>query len=366
MDLKIKSAEGSYLFDEYGKKYINLSESINILGHRNPVLLKIVDSYLREGYIHYPITISQPDIKDKIESKLLNISNIKEGNAIFSSSGSEACDISLSILSEFGPVITIQNSYHGLCGQFLIKNQFDKLKYKENFVIPFPYSSEVLNDIRELVKKGAKSIIIEVIQVEGGIREVYNGFIKDLRNEFPDLLIAIDEVYTGMGKTGKVFAYQWQNFVPDILVLGKAIGGGIPLGITLINKQLYSKSHFIRVIRNNAFGSTSGNILGLNLSYYILNLISKDQFLDDVNKKSRLFKNTLGVEFSNLISGKGLILGIKIPKNVIDEYIEELIKDGVYVTKMNDAIRISPPLTIPEELIIEAGEKIKKLYKIFI
>jgi acetylornithine/succinyldiaminopimelate/putrescine aminotransferase len=361
MDLQIKEADGSYLFDQNGRKYINLSESINILGHRNQDLLNVIDSYLNYGYIHYPLTISTPKIAQQVEKKLLLLSNLKTGKAIFSSSGSEACDIALSILSDFGPVITIQGAYHGLSGQYVLKEQFDMLKYHENFVIPFPYNREILEYIKDLVAKGAKSIIIEVMQVEGGIREVYNEFLQDLKNEFSDLVICVDEAYTGIGKTGKMFAYQWHNFIPDIVIIGKAIGGGIPLGITLINDNIYRKSSFIKKIRNNSFGSTSGNILGLNMADYILNIVSQEQFLNRIQQKGFLFIETLGDEFSDIISGRGLIRGIKVDKNVIDRLIEKLIKDGIYVTKMSNAIRIAPPLTIPDALIIEAGKKIRNI-----
>jgi acetylornithine/N-succinyldiaminopimelate aminotransferase len=361
MNFQIANADGSYLFDNAGKRYINLSESINILGHKNPELLSLLFSYLRHGYLHYPLTISTSEIAREVEKKLLSLSNLNAGESIFSSSGSEACDLALTVLSEFGPVIILQGAYHGLCGQYLIKDQFDELKYQNQFNTSFPYTHDNFGDIEHLINKGAKSIILEVIQVESGIREVYNGFLQDLKHEFPDLIVCIDESYTGIGKTGKMFAYQWHNFVPEMVILGKAIGGGIPLGITLINEEIYKRSNNVKKMRNKSFGSTAGNILGLNFANFILNKVSQEQFLKDVQSKGHLFVKTVGNDFSTLISGKGLIYGIRSDDRVIDDYINKLLKLGVYVTKMRNAIRISPPLTISEELITESGQKIKSV-----
>lgn len=361
MSIKIEKAEGSYLFDDKGNRYINLSESINILGHRNPEILRIINSYLSEGYIHYPLTISSSETKERVEEKLISLTGIKEGFAVFSSSGSESCDIALTALSELGPVITLEGSYHGLTGQFVYKKEVDKIKFGSSFEAPFPLSPDALEKIEYLVKKGARSIILEVLQVEGGIREVYDGFLKDLRKEFPDLIIAVDEVYTGMGKTGKLFSYEWQNVVPDIIMLGKAIGGGFPLGITVFRKEIFKRSKFLNLLRNRVFGSTAGNILALHLADFLLETVSKESFLKDVLNKSNIFIKNLNGFNSVYLSGRGLILGLNVKKDKVDELITRLLKERIFVTKMRDVIRLAPPLTIPEELIYEAVDKIRKV-----
>jgi acetylornithine/succinyldiaminopimelate/putrescine aminotransferase len=361
MVVEIVGADNSYLFDSTGKRYINLSESINVLGHRNPELFSIIRKYLDNGYLHYPLTISKHKISLEVERKLLDLSGIEKGSAIFSSSGSEACDVALSILSEFGPVITLEGAYHGLCGQYLNKSSLDEFKYKSKFIAPFPTDKSSFGKLKELVEKGAKSIIIEIIQVEGGIREVYGEFIKDLKKNFPELIICVDESYTGIWKTGRLFSYQWYDFVPDLLIVGKAIGGGIPLGITLVKEDILKKSTMISLFRNGAFGSTAGNLLGLHLANYILDTVSDVKFLNEVNRKGRLFRDTIGEKLSSITRGKGLLYGIHSDQNFIDKHIQKLIEQGIYVTKMKDVIRISPPLTIPDELLIEAGEKIKNI-----
>jgi acetylornithine/N-succinyldiaminopimelate aminotransferase len=361
MSLQITNADGSYLFDSDGKRYVNLSESINVLGHRDPGLFSLIREYLDNGYLHYPLTISRQKISLEVERKLMNLSGMGKGSAVFSSSGSEACDVALSILSELGPVVTFDGAYHGLSGQYLTKGTLDECKYGKKYTAPFPTERGSLAALRNLVEKGAKSIIIEIMQVEGGIRELYREFIEDVKKSFPGLIICVDESYTGIGKTGKLFSYQWHDFVPDVLIVGKAIGGGIPLGVTLVNEDISKKSTVLTMFRNGAFGSTAGNSLGLHLSNYILDIVGQGQFLNEVNRKGKLFRETLGEELSSTLRGRGLLFGISARDSMIEHYIQKIIEDGIYVTKMRDVIRISPPLTIQEGLLIESGEKIKNI-----
>lgn len=357
---EIRQAKGSYLFDKNGKRYINLSESINILGHKDHELLSLIHSRLDTKILHYPLTISRQPAADELETKLRNLTGIYDGEAVYSSSGSEACDVALSILSHFGPVITLKGGYQGLSGQYLKKGKYDRLEYGREFNLSFPDTGAVLEELRHLVNQGAKSIIIEELQVEAGVREVYSGFLKDVRETFPKLLMCIDESYTGIGKTGKLFSYQWQDVVPDMVIIGKAIGGGIPLGVTFLHRDMLDETKNTMNFRNNSFGSTSGNLLALDVANYLLDKVSNGNFLQEVNEKGEHFKRMLGSELSDSTRGRGLILGIKIEERLIVDYITKILEDGVYVTRMNDVIRISPPLTISYDLLREAGSKIKK------
>ncbi|MEM4066181.1 MAG: aminotransferase class III-fold pyridoxal phosphate-dependent enzyme, partial [Candidatus Micrarchaeaceae archaeon] len=190
---EIRQAVGAYLFDKNEKRYINLSESINILGHKNTELLTLIHKHLDTEILHYPLTISRPPAAVELETKLRNLTGINDGQAVYSSSGSEACDIALSILSDLGPVITLNEGYHGLTGQYLKKSKYDELEYGKKFILSFPNNKGVLEELNELVSHGAKSIIIEELQVEAGIREVYNGFLRDIKEKFPELLVCVDE-----------------------------------------------------------------------------------------------------------------------------------------------------------------------------
>lgn len=360
--VRISNANGSYLYDSDGKEYINLSESINILGHRNPELVEIISDRISDNFIHYPLPVSYPEVADFVKKEISSLSGIGNGAGIYTSSGSEACDVALSILSEFGPVITVEGGYPGNTGQFLRKSEMDLLLYKNSFEIPFPKTDKVMENVEKCVKNGAKSIFIEPLQVEGGIREVYHDFFKDLLDRYPELLICIDESYTGFGKTGKMFSYQWFDFVPDMLITGKAIGGGFPLGLTLMNSKIAEKSSRVKVFRNHAFGSTSGNITSLYLAQFIIKKVSSADFLEEVTKKGDMFTEALGPYLEDRIRGRGLVRGIVFENEMTARhYSDLLIKNGVLATTMSNAIRISPPLTIPVPVLKEAIKKIKKI-----
>ncbi len=357
----IVEAKGSYLFDNLGKKYINFAESTNIFGHGDPELMKIIQDRAKYGLIHYPLTISYPEIAETIVKKLEKITGIS-GRGIYSSSGSEACDIAFSIISESGPIITVEGGYHGNSGQFLHKAEYDRIKYGYDFTIKFPKDDSFIEEIDKAIKKGARSLLIEPLQVEGGIREIPNYLLKKIRNEYPDLIIAVDECYTGLSKTGKLFSYQWYGILPDIVIMGKAIGGGLPLGLAIIKKEISHHSKFFRALRNYAFGSSSGNILSLFLSENVISRASSNSFLEDVERKGMLFKNMLKDNIKKKITGRGLILGIST-ENKIDalNISNKLIDAGIYATPMRSAVRLSPPLNIDDDLLRFAAEKINRI-----
>lgn len=358
----VTDAEGAYLYDEKGNRYFNFAESTNALGHKNPEILRIISQYLKDGFLHYPLTISLPDIAKKIVSQIGKVSGMSVGSGIFSSSGTEACDIALSIMSDFGPIITLEGGYQGNSGQFLRKKKTDLSLYGYNYEIPFPSTNQVLNQIEAAVKKGAKSIMLESLQVEGGLRKVYLEFLKDIRKNFPDLVIAIDECYTGFGKTGKFFSYQWFEGIPDILIMGKTIGGGLPLGLTIINQDVETRASITTNFRNGAYGSSAGNILALHLADFMISKISDEHFLSKIIKKGELFEKMLGPRLGTRVRGIGLVRGIGFDdESEALGFSEKLLENGIMATTMSDAVRLSPPLTIEEPNLIMAIEKISSL-----
>ncbi|MGC8516061.1 MAG: aminotransferase class III-fold pyridoxal phosphate-dependent enzyme [Thermoplasmata archaeon] len=346
----VARAQGDFLYDESGKKYLNFSESTNILGHRNPGIIGIISKYLEDGFIHYPLTVSFPRIAERVVEKMDRISGIDEGGYVFSSSGSEACDVAMSIMSELGPVITVEGGYPGNTGQFIRKKEIDRSIYGYDFEIPFPSSNSVLSNMEAMIRRGAKSVMLEPLQVEGGFRKVYDGFLSDIRRNFPELVICVDECYTGFGKTGRFFSYQWFGVKPDIVVVGKAIGGGLPLGLTIINDEVNSKSSVSRIFRNGAFGSSAGNVLALNVADYVISAVSAGEFLSEVERKGELFESITGDIFKERLRGMGLVRGIGFgSKTQASEFSRSLLNKGVFATSMGDAVRLSPPLNISEE-----------------
>lgn len=358
----ITDADGTFLYDSGGKRYLNFAESTNVLGHNNHEVLGIISDYLKKGFIHYPLTISLPEIANTIIEQLGTLSTIELGGGIFSSSGSEACDVALSIMSDFGPVITVEGGYHGNSGEFLRKKRNDTSLYEYNYEIPFPYSESVLESIDAAVARGARSILLEPLQVEGGIRGVYRNFLRDIRKNFPELVICTDESYTGLGKTGKFFSFQWFDEAPDILVLGKAIGGGLPLGLTIVNQNVKKTAPVIANFRNGAFGSSAGNILSLHLANFMISKISDKQFLSGIMKKGALLEEKSGPKLKKRLRGIGLIRGIGFEnERGSTEFSKKLMNNGILATSMRDAVRLSPPLTVGTQDLMEGIRKIESL-----
>lgn len=360
--IQFSNAEGAFLYTSEGRRLVNLSESNNILGQRNPLVIGAIEGHISSRHLHYPLTVSYPDSAADIIRSLTSLSGMSRVSGTFSSSGTEACDVALTALSETGPVITLEGSYHGLTGQFINKRKVDRAIHGNEYEIPFPSDRTSMRDVEKCVENGASSIIVEPLQVESGFRAVYSDFFSDLRNEFPDLMICIDESYTGMGKTGRLFSYQIYSMVPDVLIIGKAIGGGIPLGITLFSKGIAEGNSFISSLRNGVFGSTSGNLLSLTLASLVISQVTGDSFLSEVRRKGELITSKLSDTSGNRIRGFGLARGVGFASPVeARDFSLKLLDEGVFASAMGDAIRISPPLTIDDSTLSDALEKIKKL-----
>ncbi len=346
MDIKIIDGNNSMLYDKDGREYINFSESINILGHRNPEIIESISSYINSGIIHYPLTISRPEIANVIAEKLIKIAGMAPAGYVFTSSGSEAADVAMSIMRGHGPVITISGSYQGNSGQSIFMNSDNVRQFGRDFCIDFPYNGDI-KPVAGLLKYGISGIIIEPLQVEGGLREIPLNFVRELREKFPELLICFDEAYTGIGKTGDFFAYEKYGITPDLLIIGKAIGGGLPLGITLVSRDIYTNSKVYKMFRNNAYGSTSGNLMSLDLANLIIDKVSSLKFLSMVRDKGKIIYDMLYHVYGSRLTGRGLIRGI-IPekRDTAENLAEKLREHGLMITSMSGVLRISPPLTI--------------------
>ena len=363
MAIEFSGGKYSYLLSADGRKFINFSESNNIFGQMNQEIIKAVCAHVSRNPIHYPLTVSYGKSARSIVSRLFRLAGMKDSIGVYSSSGSEACDIALTALSELGPVITVKGAYHGKSGQYFNKKLYDSLRYKREFEIPFPAGDEAMDHIGKCVEAGAASLIVEPIQVESGIHPVYPNFFSDLARKFPDLNICVDESYTGLGKTGRIFSYQlYNNAVPDVIIVGKAIGGGLPLGVTLFKREIAMGNKFLNSLRNGVYGSTSGNLLSLSLASIVLDYVSDISFLSEVSRKGRIIEDMLSPLFGKRLRGAGLIQGIGFRSgSEAAEFSEKLAQRGVFASAMGDAIRMSPPLNIEDDVLEKALKKIMEL-----
>ena len=364
------NGNGCYLYDEDNNKYLDFVSGIaaNTLGHSNKI---ITDTICRESrkLIHLSNLYFN---KNQIElaEKLIKLSGLN--SVFFSNSGTEAVEAMIKIIKKHGKntnrnkILYMSNSFHGrTLGSLLIT---DQEKYKKPFNIKNINEFEVkYNNIKELYKKvddEVIAIILEIVQGEGGLNVVKKEFIDaiiELTSE-KDIILAIDEVQSGIARTGKMFAYEHFNIKPDILCLAKGLAGGVPIGATIVNKKYDNLTY-------SDHGSTfGGNPLSTSVANAVLDNINNKEFLNSVMDKSLLIKSIikkLGKKHNlNIkILGLGLLLGFKIEgvKNldIVDIAFKEKL---LLVSSRDDVVRILPPLNISLDEIKEFEYKLENVF----
>jgi acetylornithine/N-succinyldiaminopimelate aminotransferase len=221
-----------------------------------------------------------------------------------------------------------------------------------------------LNDhetIKTTVSEKTAAILIEPIQGEGGIRVLPEPFLKEIRKicDEKDILLILDEVQCGVGRTGKLFAHEWVGIEPDIMMVAKGIGGGFPLGAVLAKENAASG------MTAGTHGSTyGGNPLGCSIGLKVMEIISDPNFLHDVNRKAKIFHDGLlellkkNTSIFEEVRGKGLMLGLKCKVKNIDVVKEGYSKKLLTVPAGDNVVRLLPPLTISDKEINEALNKL--------
>ena len=374
---KITKGQGVFLFDENNKKYIDFSSGIavNALGYNHPLIRKVVKEQLKTGILH--LSGSQlHKYKILLSSLLSDLTN--KGRVYFSNSGTESIEAALKFAKIWGnsnkkkfEIISMQRSFHGrtLGSLSLGSNRFYKTGIGQ---IPKHVKFCKFNDSQHLKKlinpQKTLAIIIECIQGDGGIYVCTKEFAKSIKKicKKYKILLIVDEVQTGLGRTGKLFSYEHYAFKPDIITVAKALGTGYPIAATIINTKI---SHCIKLGKH---GSTfGGGMMQTRLAYNILKFINKKNFIKEISKKGLyLYKQLklLKKQFPSIIKeirGIGLILAIEFKSNYKATKILDLsLKNGLIMTSIsNNSLRITPPLIIKKNEIDLGIEKIKLILK---
>ena len=368
--LEIIKADGVTLTDVHGKKYIDLISGISVsnVGHRHPVVVdaikKQVDDYMHlmvyGELIQTPQTMLAKALTDHLPENL--------DCCYFVNSGSEAIEGAMKLAKRFTnrtEIIAFKNAYHGstqgalsLMSNEYFKNPFRPLLPGIRFI---EFNSK--SDLEKISKKTA-CVISEVIQGEAGAIEPDKNFHRNLRkrcDETGTLLIS-DEIQTGYGRTGTLFAFANYDFIPDILVLAKGMGGGMPLGAFIASKKIMGSLSNNPVLGHiTTFG---GHPVSCAASLATLNIIAGMDLKKDVDEKEKLFREKLVHSEIKKITGKGLLLGVEfesIEKN--KNTIKKCIQNGVLVDWFlfaENKMRIAPPLIISNDCIIKSCEVILK------
>ncbi len=376
IDIEVDHGDGVYLYDTDGTRFLDFTSGIgvNCLGHSHPSLVNALKSQAEK--IWHCSNLFKVSGQETVADKLVN--NSFASNVFFCNSGSEATETSIKVARKFfyekgftskNRIITFEGAFHGrtLASLFAAKNSDHTRGFGpdvEGFdQVPFG-DHEALE---KAINKYTAAIMVETILGEGGIRVIPEDCLKGLRKLCDErgILLILDEVQCGLGRTGKLFAFEWAKIKPDIVPIAKGIGGGFPLGACLMNKKTAS------TMSPGSHGSTfGGNPLAMSIATVVLDYILNKDFLKNVAKVGNYLKTRLEEEvikkYPTLVSGirgKGLMLGIesKIKNEVL---IKEMINYKLLTVKASqNVIRILPPLILEEKHVDEAILKINKAFK---
>ena len=366
--INISHGKGVYLYTEDGDKYLDFFSglAVNALGYANEKVIQSIEKQIKK-YIHLSnYYVSSPQVE--LAEQLVRYCGLS--NVFFTNSGTEAIEASLKLIRKlFGPdkkIVTFSSAFHGRTyGSLSLSG---KEKYKKLFAPLLPNIIHLdFNNVKQLEKNinsETAAVYIEFIQGEGGVRVVTSEFvsvIKLLRKKYNFLLVA-DEVQSGIGRTGKPFAYNHFNINPDLVILAKAIGGGLPLGAMITNKKCST------IFEAGDHGSTfGGNPVACAAGSAVLIEVFENGLVNEVAKlgdyfisKLKLIQEENPYKISD-VRGIGFMLGVELTNPCLG-ITEEFRKKGILVNCTSDnVLRILPPLVTTQENIDYFIEEFKSI-----
>ncbi len=368
VDRQITFVKGSgiFLFDEKGKKYLDLMSNygVSIFGYNHPTIIKSLSNQLKT-LITLHSSFSN-NIRAESSKSIIEKCGEKYSQVYWSNSGTEAIEAALKfavLATGKKKFIICEKGYHGKTLGSLSATAGEK--YRKPFEpLLWEFKKIPFNDTYSLQKEidiNTAGFIVEPIQGEGGIFIPQPGYLKEVQKicNKNKILLIVDEIQTGVGRTGKFLATQEENIIADILCLGKGLGAGIPIGATIVNRLVANK--ITKHIHTSTFG---GNPLACIGVLTILKLLNKNR-LEKINIMGKYFLRKLLTLNFNLISevrGKGLMLGIVIKKNKRDQILK-LLQDNkiLAIPAGEDVIRFLPPYIIKKEHVDFTITKLKKI-----
>ena len=374
LDVTFTNGNGCWLTDSEGKKYLDALSGIGVvnLGHCHPAITQSIIEQ-SQALLHTS-NVYRIGNQERLAERLCKLSNMDK--AFFANSGAEANEAAIKIARLYArskniknPIIlTANKSFHGRTMATLSATGNSKVQAGFS-----PLMSEFIHvdfDDIEAIKKYNKNkdiiaLMLEPIQGEAGViipQSDYLNKVKSVCDE-NDWLFILDEVQSGMGRTGKLFAHQYNNLTPDILCLAKGLGNGVPIGACL------AKGKAAEMLTYGSHGSTfGGNPLVTRVALSVLDVFENDSILDNVNEMSQYFEVQLKSKLIECkvvkeIRIKGLMIGIELDENIIDctKLVQKALDDELLINITGNSIRLLPPLIISKE---EVNILIKKIIKL--
>ncbi|MDB4903046.1 MAG: patA [Mucilaginibacter sp.] len=366
--LEIERAEGIYMYDKSGRAYIDLISGIGVsnLGHSHPYVVNAVKEQL-DKYMHlmvYGEYVQTPQVR--FAEKLVSLMPQNLQSVYFTNSGAEAVEGALKLAKRFtgrNQIVAFHNSYHGSTHGALSVMGNEEFKQAYRPLLP-GVSFGRFNNVGDLnmINDQTACVIIETIQGEAGIKVPDASFMNALRNRCNETgaLLILDEIQAAFGRTGKLFAFEHFNIIPDILLLAKALGGGMPLGAFISSDVIMSALKENPILGHiTTFG---GHPVCCSAGLAALEVLLNENLLYKVAEKEELFRKNLTHPAIKEVRGKGLMLAVELEsfelnKKIIDRCIENgVITD--WFLHCSNAMRIAPPLIITHDEIEKACEVI--------
>jgi len=365
-DFVIDHGKGCYVYDKEGKKYIDLVSGIATcpLGHGNKELANTVKKQIEK--VTNPSNLYYSEEQVILAEKLAKLSGLDK--CFFSNSGTESAEAAIKLTRKYTKKPGIISTKHGFHGR-----TFGALSatWKEKIKKPFKpllsnfkhvdYGNAIA--VEKAIGKNTGAVIVEPIQGEAGIIVPPKGYLKQLREicDKHNILLIVDEVQTGCGRTGKFFAYEHEKIKPDIIMLAKGLANGIPIGATIAKEEIASS------FKSGDHGSTfGGNPVACAAANFTVDYIIKNKLIENAEKQGEYFINKIkSLKNKNIkeIRGKGLMIGIQI-KGDAKEIVKKCNEKGLLINSPEEKIlRLLPPLIINKTIIDNSIEILGNVLK---
>ncbi len=371
--ISFRYGKGSFLYSTDGKKYLDFVQGIavNSLGHSHPKLINAVNKQSKKlWHVSNAFQIPEGELLAKKLAKKTFADYV-----MFQNSGAEATEAAIKVARRYfysigkpkkNKILCVKNSFHGRTIAAIFASGSKKMTEgfgpKVSGFDHFEFGSHT--SLKNKISKNTAAIMIETIMGEGGIKVVPDWCLIELRKicDKKNILLILDEVQCGIGRSGDFFAFEKSRVKPDIVPIAKGIGGGFPIGAVLMNKKV--ASGMIAGTHGSTFG---GNPLAMSVGNTVMDIIHNKKFLNNVKKISKYFLSNLNLikkNYPNVINeirGRGLLIGIKLKKDQV-KFIKKLMDNKLLTIRAaENVVRILPPLNVKKSEINQALKIIEKV-----
>lgn len=369
-DVALRSGKGVYAYDESGKEYIDVAAGIgvNIFGYCDKGWVEAVSK--QASTIQHMSNIYYCDQASILAEKICKYTDMAK--VCFGNSGAEANECAIKVARKYSfdkygkdrnEIVTLKNSFHGRTVTTLSATGQDVF---HNYFFPFTEGFKYVNandieNLKNTVSDKTCAVMIELVQGEGGVNILDKDYVEELVKycQDKDILVIIDEVQTGVGRTGELYAFMKYNVKPDLFTSAKGLGGGLPIGLCACGEKL--KDVMSPSTHGTTFGANPVVCAGAN---YVIDKVMNKGFLDEVEKKGQyLEKKLLSLDKVKEVRRLGLMVGVVLDGLDAHEIANKCVENGLLIITAKTLLRMLPPLTISYDEIDKAVEILDKTLK---